>query len=510
MSKQSLHQQLDNIIDKYSHNEYAFTRLQNYLENILPNYLDSAVQSHCAREKRKNELDIASDSFTNTFMMKNRYYYCHHNELFLKYDGIHFSGYSEDNIQHEVLTQISADENLRQWKHKINKHIVKKIKERPPLDAIPESATIQFVLKLFLPYFSSRNHVKYFLTVVGDCYRNIDKEVIYVVSPILKNILREITLQIYTFFGVMSSLNRIKLKYYDHDYKSTRLLLIDDNRDHFQIPAALQKYSVDVLCVASHYSQRYKSADGFLNQCSEKTLVHHSFFLCDKTPDTIIDTFIKESIHSCSNTSIKTKSMIFIWKKFIQDINVPSVFFHDTLVSKLKKRFEYDTNTDSFIGVTSKHLPVVASFIKFWDENITEDHGDAEFELDEISKLFKNWAGKNFNGIDNDIFLLELIRHFYNYVSIDDNKYISNVKCLSWDKRQDVIDSLELFKSHCSQEINQVSDTSLYRAYEYYSSHHSCDFVVSKKYFEKVAKEHIGELLDIHGVISSKLWIGIS
>ena len=198
--------------------------------------------------------------------------------------------------------------------------------------------------------------------------------------------------------------------------------------------------------------------------------------------------------------------MIFIWKKFLQDIRVPSVIFHEVLVKKLKERFEYNAETDSFTGITSKHLPVVASFIKFWDENIIEDNNDLEFEIDEISKLFKNRAEKNFSGIDNDNFLIELIKHFYTYVSIDDNKYISNIKCLSWDKRQDVIDSLDLFKTHCSQGSNKDSDTSLYKAYEYYSSECNFDVVVSKKYFEKVSKEHIGELIDIHGIISS-IWL---
>lgn len=506
MQRQKLHGLLDIVIDKYENNDYATGRLINYLENILPNYLENAIQSHDAREKRRCELDAASESFTNTFLIKNKYYYCHNNELFLVYDGLHFSGYSEDNIQHEILTQITADERLRPWKHKINKHIIKKIKDRSPLFAIPESETIQFVLQLFLPYFSSRNHVKYFLTVIGDCYRNIDKDLIYIVSPVLKNVIREITVQIYNYFGISNSLNSIKLKYYDHSYKFTRLLLIDENREPFQIPSNLQKYAIDVLCVATHYSQRYKSADEFLNQCNEKSLVNHSFYLKQETPDTIIEKFINDSIHNCANTSIKTKSMIFIWKKFMQDFKIPNVIFRDSLVSKIKEKLQYDEATDSFVGVTSQHLPIVASFISFWDESIIEDPNDTEFEIDEISKLFKKWVGKNHIGID-DCFIIELIRHFYTYVHVDDNKYISNIKCLTWDKRQDVIDSLDLFKSLRSQSNNRDSDTSLYEAYENYSCI-SCDkFIVSKEYFEKVAKEHVGILIDVHGVISSKWWM---
>lgn len=506
MQRHELHNLLDMVIDKYINDDYASGRLTNYLENILPNYIESAIQSHTAREKRKSVLDAGSDSFTNTFLIKNKYYYCQHNELFLIYNGIHFTGYSEDNIQHEILTQITAEENLRPWKHKINKHIIKKIKDRSPMSAIPDSETIQFVLQLFLPYFSSRNHVKYFLTIIGDCYRNVEKELIYIVSPVLKNILREITIQIYTYFGISNSLNRIKLKYYDHDYKFTRLLLIDENRDPIQIPLDLQKYSIDVLCVATHYSQRYSSADEFLKQCNEKSLVKHSFYLKNETPDTIIEKFIEDTIHNCGNTSIKTKSMIFIWKKFLQDKKIPNVMFRDSLVSKMKEKLQYDESTESFVGVTSHHLPIVASFINFWDESIIEDQNDTEFEIDEISKLFNKWNGKNHSVVD-DSFLIELIRHFYTYVTIDNNKYISNIRCLTWDKRQDVIDSLDLFKTLCSQSETNDTSSSLYKAYENYSKPSCSQFIVSKEYFEKVAKEHIGVHIDDHGVISSKWWV---
>lgn len=71
-------------------------------------------------------------------MHKNKYYYSSHNELFLLYDNIHFTAYSENNILHQILTTITEEQNLVPWKHKIKVNIIKRIKEQSPLKAIPE------------------------------------------------------------------------------------------------------------------------------------------------------------------------------------------------------------------------------------------------------------------------------------------------------------------------------------------------------------------------------------
>ena len=126
-----------------------------------------------------------------------------------------------------------------------------------------------------------------------------------------------------------NALSSIKFKYYEHEYNKTRLLFINSHGEHYKLPQDIAgKYAIDLLCVASHYSQRYNSADGFLEQCTETTLVDHSLYLHRNTKDSIIDTFVEKCIHTCSNTSIKSKSMIFLWKNFLQEINVPLSLIH--------------------------------------------------------------------------------------------------------------------------------------------------------------------------------------
>jgi hypothetical protein len=492
-----LHDTLDTLIDTYSDNQYVCGRLVNYIENILPSYLETALKTQEERKKRKDDLSSASEEFIKTFMLKHHYYYSSHNELFLNYDGVHFTGHSEDDIQHLILTQISANQTLRPWKYKINNKINRSIKERSPLKAIPESATIQYVLKLLHPtIFTSRNHAKYFLTIIGDCIRQVDKGLVYIASPVMKKLVREINVQIHTHFGISNALNAIKFKHYEHDYTQSRLLYIDNKS--FTVPIDISQRIIDVLCVSCHYSVRYNTSSEFLKQCNEASLVEHVLYLHHNTPETIVKAFLKKCIQPCPHASITTKNMIFIWKKYLETINIPNIIFYESLINLLKDKLSgYDEVNDSFQNVTSASLPTVSSFLKFWDENMIEEPEELEIEIDEISNLFKNWTTKNYTGVE-DTFLIELIRHFYPDIIVVDNKYVMNVKCKLWDKRQEVIDMLDLLKS----EDAKSKAISLYVVYETYASQKKNPFIVSKRYFEKVAKEYLGSHLDGDGLIS--------
>jgi hypothetical protein len=376
---------------------------------------------------------------------------------------------------------------LREWKHKVNKNIIKRIKERSPLNAIPESATIQFVINALCPsIFPTRNHVKYFLTIVGECISSANKNgpTIYIFPPALKDIIREIGNQCYTYFGLPNILSHIKFKYYEHHYQDCRLLSLERTygRKKIAIPVLYEKYMLDFLCVAAHYASRYDSADNFLKHCSETRLVDHSLFLTKNTPESIVTTFIEKNLTPCAPSSIDNKNIIFLWKKFLDELSIPNIIFYEALKNILKSKLKYDDSSDCFVGITSIHLPLVSQFLKFWEETLVETD-EGELEIDEICVLFKNWTttGKTMN----DIFVLDLIQHFYPDVAIQNNKYISHVKNKMWDKRVEVTSALLLY----------TAGTDLYEdAYHCYTlqTKNKYNLLVSKRYFEKVAKEISG------------------
>lgn len=193
--------------------------------------------------------------------------------------------------------------------------------------------------------------------------------------------------------------------------------------------------------------------------------------------------------------------MLFIWKKFLEERNIPNIILHGPLKNILKKKIAYNEETDMFTDVTSIHLPIVSQFIHFWDTFITEED-DTEIEVDELLRMFRKSSSSSKSHIQNNIsdtLMIELVKHFYPEVEIVEDKYILNIRCSLWDKRADVIESLDLFRNNDVQTIK-----SLYDAYEFYSSkNQNKDCIVSKRYFEKVAKDVLGDNLDKDGIILS-------
>jgi hypothetical protein len=52
----------------------------------------------------------------------------------------------------------------------------------------------------------------------------------------------------------------------------------------------------------------------------------------------------------------------------------------------------YNEPSDEFRGVYSRYLPIIENFIKFWDETMVVDEFETDFEVDELSMLFKVWC----------------------------------------------------------------------------------------------------------------------
>ena len=511
----NLHHSLTNLIEKYEKNEYVYGRLCNYIEKLLPVALENSVTICKQREERKKQLTSDKDEFTSRFLQKNNYFYSSQSELFLHYNGVHFKAYSEDDIQHQILSTITNEQSLMEWKHKTNTNIIKRIKEKSPLNAIPESATIQFVINSLYPaYFTTRNQVKYFLTIIGDCLNaKHASTLIYIISSSFKELLREINNQSYSFFGNSTILNNIKFKYYDHNYKDCRLIQFNNKCKKMCLTPDLLKHMIDLLCVAAHYSQRYGSADGFLQKCTEAKLVDHVLYLNKNTTESIVDKFLERTITAMPTAKLNSKNIIFLWKNYLAEQNIPNIIFYTTLKNILKEKYKYDEETDTYLDITSTQLPVVVKFIKFWETTtIVELEIDSELEVDEMLMLFNQFYGKTNNNVNlTESLLLELIHHFFPDINVVDNKFIQHVKCNLWDKRMDVINSLELFKLKCSEQEEELTK-SLNDAYQYYmhsmnnSSGSSGIIIVSKRYFERTAVELINNHIDEDGLIKSTWW----
>jgi hypothetical protein len=526
-----LHDIVETLIQKYSTNEYVEGKLVNFIENMLPTALENAHNTLVMRSERKQQLTAHKDDFTQRFLLKHKYFYLPHAETFVHYDNLHFSVYSEDDIQHQILSSISQEHSLRVWKHKIKNNIMKQIKELSPLKAQPEEVTIQRVISYLFPaFFETHAQAKYFLTVLGECLTqglqgtggtqgtgdthgtlvsNTDippaGPCTYIISPQLKALVKEINNQGYLLFGPLATFSNIKFKHYDHEYKCCRLLY---GAKKGAITPLIVKNILDILCVSAYFATRYGSADKFLAQCNDTKLCEYALLLHKTTPAGLVQRFVDKTLTSCMGTNIEFKHMLFIWKKFLGEHNIPNVLFYESLKQHLMNAFWYDTENDCFLNVTSTYLPVVASFIKFWENSVTEDE-DEELELHELFSLFKSVSSKNNASVMTEALLLDLVRHFYPDTLVLEEKIFLNIKCGFMDKKKYILQALEHFKgqvlAHTTPSAIFTLDT-VYDAYTLFTAN-TLSNILPKRYFEKVARDFFDLSLDADGIINPDYWV---
>jgi hypothetical protein len=275
---------------------------------------------------------------------------------------------------------------------------------------------------------------------------------------------------------------------------------------HIHSANIIQKQSMlDLFCVAAHYSSRFNSADLFIEKtCKDRTVKEHAFYLKSITDDDILSRFISSTTDPCKGVHITWKNMLYLWKIFIEEEKIPNVFFTSVIKKHLMKRLEYSCepvnsntnavlggscvgidlgglntggtgdsggtggtgeiaevytevnteivdNREMFLNITSKHLPLVGKFMSFWNENIRCNHTEIELEIDELSTLFLNHGNvyhgnqKNIQTI-TDQTILGFIRHFLPDICIEEDKYLMNIGCKLWDKKQEIITGIEEFK----------------------------------------------------------------
>jgi hypothetical protein len=503
------------IYAKYEQNPFMEQKVTNYVCSQLPLIFENIERTHNERSQRIDELTAEQDSFIQHFLYNNRYFYHPSTETFFYYNGDYYRQYGEDDILFNVLSTISRDANLMQWKHKTKATIMKRIKDNHLYKAIPESGTIQAVLNLFCPaIFKTKTEAKYFLTILGE---NIvgkarsatelrsttevrsekvtgaedenSASLIHIIPASAKQFIHRLNTLCQSWFGCNLS-QTFKYKYHaDRSYSSIRIFNFNGAVDS---DLMLNDRGLDILCVACHYANRYTSSDNYaLKYSNDSELVNAVFFLKNISPDTLVDMFVGEYISASpvetkaetkvsstsADTKVSWKNMSYLWKHFLEAKRLPNVIVAAKLKTHLTSRLSdyYDVEADVFTGINSKYLPSVCKFLQFWDDTMEHDDTELELEISEVAVLFKKWAESRRESAThmNEKQMSDLITYFYPEVEIEGEKYIYKMKNRLWDKQLDIQMAMEDLKDRLGcegwrQVLNQVS---LYDAYVHYSNY---------------------------------------
>lgn len=506
---------ISELFKKYKDDEYMFNRLQTHLEN-LPSVLEQENKRHAERMLRINELNMEQENFYKVFLSKHRYYYMPYNNIYYEYDGKTYKIVKDDDIHHNLLSTITDEGKLIQWKHKTKQNIIKQIKDRSLFKTIPETYTIQNVLKFLQTIFETKTEAKYFLTVIGDCIlkKNVDN-LLFFVSSNVKKLVTLIDSIAYVTTG-NSIMNNFITKYHDN-HKIGLYRLINTNDLNLDIVKdALNNIGIDLLCVAAHYSECYTNSDNYLNTKADENIKKHILHFVLNPIDKVLDDFIGQCIETVTvETNITWKNMHYIWKLYLNSINVPSMIYSTQLQQNLASRLENNNDNGNliFTHITSKYLPNVSSFLSFWDKHIIVSNDcnfDDEYEIDEFITLYKTTEQ---NGQINETTIIKMINHYFSpQVEVIDNKYITNIKCNLWSKQDDIDEFLEHHKNKLIQTNNAeqqlISFDDLYQDYKtYFKSRGILDQkvlpIVSKHFFEKYVTNKLTNFITFDKFVSS-------
>ena len=122
--KEKCFNSIADLIEKYKDDEYMIQRLQTRVVSYLQNDLDYEYKKREKNVNRANYLTNEKDMFIQIFLSKNQYYYLPNNNCFYEYNGKNYSIVKDDDIIHKLLSTISKDRTLLEWKHKRKKNAI--------------------------------------------------------------------------------------------------------------------------------------------------------------------------------------------------------------------------------------------------------------------------------------------------------------------------------------------------------------------------------------------------
>ena len=404
---------IDAIYAKYANDPYMSEKTHTYICNQLPLVLENMKKMHDDRVQRIEGLISDQETFIQTYLNNNQYFYVQQTDKYFHYDEVHYSQVNEDDIIYDILSSITRNgQQIISWKQKTKITLMRRIRENTLLKTTPESETIQYVLNsLSSSLFSTRNETKYFLTILGDNILRKENHLIHYINAKSKSIITELNNLCYVFLGT-GLMHTFKHKYHDHAYTDCRIVQINDV-EHQWLPI-FREHVLDILSVACHYSTRYMSSDNFLiHSSNDDVLMGSVLFLKDAKQEDVVHLFMDEYLDiettgdgSTSITQsqfirtlidrtpqITWKNMQYLWKQFLDSRNLPVVMYLQTFRTILTEKLlpYYNAESESFVGICSKFLPSIQTFLRFWEETTIMDETETDFEIDELRQLFSKW-----------------------------------------------------------------------------------------------------------------------
>jgi len=418
-------------------NAQQLEELYNKLNDFLPN------------EERDNNFYI--NEIINNFFSYNDYYYITTTNLYVEYKNI-FKIINENDmifIILQFLTNYHQNIELNTTiKQKLKNKILKKIKEKPIYNNIPDSNTLQNILNFLYPnIFNNKNYAKYFMITLGDIIMK-KTDLFFFIPSNIKPLIKKINKYVSLYFHSINLFNHYKFQYYDHLPEKSRIIKFNNiNLNHFNIP---DEFYNNLICIALHYSTRYSSSDDFLLDPTSTLLQQDVLWIKNTNKEDIIKHFIDKYIYIKNGHKINEKDMLFLWKDYLKTNEYINIFqknsdFTDALSKNIGLLDGY------YFNISSLFLPYVYDFKDFWNKYMYVDYTEFDYEISEIFQLFiETYKDK----LIDEQAITDIINYYYPHILVE-NK-IKHFGCTLWNKKKE-IDTFLINNNH--NDVNELYHT---------------------------------------------------
>ena len=470
------YEEIIKVIEDYKDNNDMLLKIRTSVFNIN-NIISNANLTAQKKEERTNKLIQNQNIFKDNFMNHNKFFYLNKSNIdtFFIYDGKLFNTIDEDNVHKIIMDNLNDDKNITPWKFKTKISIMKDIKDKLLFNAIPESETMQYVINNLYPsVFNSKDEVKYFLIVIGDYVLKKKTNAIYFISNTYKSLLNDISDMLIKQYQIYGLNDVFKSKYQEHNFDAMRLIKIKGESNY--IKDFFSENIITISCVCTYYSNKFGSSELFLKK--RRGLQKYVNFFKNKTKNDIIKIFYSKYISSSDSSNISLKNMIFLWKMFLHEENIPCIIYLNTLKQNICSCLNIQYN-DGFVNVKSNVLDEIQKFLQFWNDEIYLQEGEYNYyELQEVYNIFLDICDDD---IKWNVHIISKIVNYYLPNSTIKGNVVYNVVLKKWDKRHQVVSFIEKY-------IEENDDFIIYDSYECYvkDCHEKNIYIAHKKYYDNI------------------------
>tara|TARA_B000000475_G_scaffold271832_1_gene270719 strand:- start:964 stop:2517 length:1554 start_codon:yes stop_codon:yes gene_type:complete len=505
----NINTKFNKLIEKYSNNTTVLEGICDYINTGFVTQLDKIHRDIGDIEKIEKEKCY----FVNKFLSstENIFYYIKDTDIFIHYDMEHYKIFEEDELCKQIYNEVTEHQNLSPYKFDIQTEILNELKGQTMFKCLPESFTIQSIIKYLTTYFfNSKEDAKYFCCIVGDIVLKKPTSVKYCINNNLMDFIASFKEIIKTALGINYLEPRDSRficdtidQYIDLGYH--RVLKSTSENQMFLWNDFLNRHAIDLFAVCIHYSRRYVNAEGYLNHHKDSKTI---LYLKNNSIKQIVEKFCLNKLEVNTETvssGISYENMSYLWYRFLRENNIPSLFSKkDNLHQLVKKYVKYNDNNYRYLSIFHKDIRVINDMKHFLSNNINYDVDD---EL-ETSELLCIYATTN-QPIDEKR-MIDIIQYFTDCKFTNYNKTIKNISCKLWDKKGDLKQFINSMKEYLTSDETPIDDISFTNIYTRYCKNTSntgdVNKIVTKRYFINFIINHIPSEYLMFNNILSKYW----